>query len=243
MVLITKLFFFQTIRYFILGGGAYLLLNHWAKKYFQKYRIQDSLISKNQLLNEIKYSLSTIFLFSVFFSIILNPSLNSYFKIYSTFNQYPTWWNVLSGPLLVFIHDTYFYWMHRTLHHRIFFKKFHRTHHLSTNPTPFASFSFHPYEAFLETIWLLPILMIVPVHKYIFIAFAFISFLNNLKGHLGYEFSRGRISLLNTSTHHSLHHRYFNSNYGLYLLFWDRVCKTERKTDENILSSDSFNHI
>jgi lathosterol oxidase len=229
-VLFTKLFFFQTIRYFIISGGAFLILNKWGNAHFKKYRIQETPISQKQISTEIKYSLVTLFIFSAFFSIIFNPSLSLYIKMYSGSSLYPVWWNLLSIPTLIIIHDTYFYWMHRTIHHQIFYNKFHRTHHQSTNPTPFAAFSFHPLEAFLETIWLLPVLMVIPVHKYSLIIFAFISFLNNVKGHLGFEFSKGKATFLNSSTHHSMHHRYFKSNYGLYFLFWDRLCKTEGST-------------
>ena len=31
-MLFTKLFFFQTIRYFIISGGAFLILNRWGNK-------------------------------------------------------------------------------------------------------------------------------------------------------------------------------------------------------------------
>lgn len=229
-VLLTKLFLYQTIRYFIIGGGAFLLLNKWARTRFQKFRIQETPVSSKQLSTEIKYSLITLFIFSVFFSTILSPSFSPYIKLYSDPNSYSLWWAILSIPLLIILHDTFFYWMHRTLHHKIFYNKFHRTHHLSTNPTPFASFSFHPVEALFEAIWVLPVLVVVPIHRYSLLTFAFISFLNNIKGHLGFELSRGRPRFLNTSTHHSMHHRYFKSNYGLYFLFWDRICKTEGPT-------------
>ena len=38
--------------------------------------------------------------------------------------------------LMVILHDAYFYWTHRLLHHPAFFERFHRVHHLSTTPTP-----------------------------------------------------------------------------------------------------------
>ncbi len=202
-------------------------MNKWARVRFQKYRIQETPVSQKQLSTEIKYSLITLLMFSAFFSTIFSPPISPYIKVYAESNIYPLWWSIISVPILVILHDTFFYWMHRTLHHKFFYNKFHRTHHLSTNPTPFASFSFHPVEALLETIWILPVLMIIPIHKYSLITFAFISFLNNIKGHLGFELSSGSRRYLNSSTHHSMHHRLFKSNYGLYFLFWDRICKTE----------------
>lgn len=58
-------------------------------------------------------------------------------------------------------------------------------------------------------------------------------FLINVYGHLGYEIAPKwfrysvLFQILNTSTHHNLHHSKFKGNYGLYSRFWDRVMKTE----------------
>lgn len=56
--------------------------------------------------------------------------------------------------------------------------------------------------------------------------------LSNVMGHLGFElfpkyFTRHWFGQwLNSSTHHNMHHRYVNCNYGLYLNLWDRLMKT-----------------
>jgi sterol desaturase/sphingolipid hydroxylase (fatty acid hydroxylase superfamily) len=130
---------------------------------------------------------------------------------------------------LIVVNDFYFYWMHRTLHHKYFYRRFHLTHHLSTNPTPLASFSFHPVETILEVIWIFPLVMIVPIEKHLLIAYATVSFLNNVKGHLSLDFFPKHTNRwINSSRHHSLHHKNFNSNFGLYFLFWDKLLKTEK---------------
>jgi sterol desaturase/sphingolipid hydroxylase (fatty acid hydroxylase superfamily) len=119
--------------------------------------------------------------------------------------------------------------MHRTLHHKYFYKKFHQTHHLSTNPTPLASFCFHPVEAILEMVWIFPVVFLIPVNKYLLISYATISFFNNIKGHLGIDIIPSHTNtFINSSKHHSFHHKYFTSNFGLYFLFWDKVFKTEK---------------
>jgi sterol desaturase/sphingolipid hydroxylase (fatty acid hydroxylase superfamily) len=57
----------------------------------------------------------------------------------------------------------------------------------------------------------------------------------NVYGHLGYElypkgFASSRIGLwINTSVNHNQHHQYFNGNYGLYFLWWDRWMGTLRE--------------
>jgi len=44
--------------------------------------------------------------------------------------------------------------------------------------------------------------------------------------HDGSGFYAGEI--LNGADHHTIHHRYFNYNYGQYFTFWDRFCGTHR---------------
>jgi sterol desaturase/sphingolipid hydroxylase (fatty acid hydroxylase superfamily) len=59
--------------------------------------------------------------------------------------------------------------------------------------------------------------------------------LRNVMGHLGYElfpkgFTKNKwLKWHTTTTHHSMHHEFFNCNYGLYFSFWDNWMKTEHK--------------
>jgi lathosterol oxidase len=48
---------------------------------------------------------------------------------------------------IVIAHDAYFYWAHRIMHHPKLFKHFHRAHHRSITPTPWAAYSFAIPEA------------------------------------------------------------------------------------------------
>ena len=57
-------------------------------------------------------------------------------------------WFSLSVVCAILLHDTYFYWTHRMMHHPKLFRWFHRTHHLSHNPTPWTAYAFDPLEAF-----------------------------------------------------------------------------------------------
>jgi sterol desaturase/sphingolipid hydroxylase (fatty acid hydroxylase superfamily) len=127
--------------------------------------------------------------------------------------------------LMLFVHDTYFYWVHRAMHHPALFKIFHRVHHLSTNPSPWAAFAFHPFEALVEAGILIIIPFILPVHPMAVALFLIIMMAYNVYGHLGFElypksFSKSKFGKwINTSTSHNQHHLHFKGNYGLYLLF------------------------
>ncbi|MEM7019578.1 MAG: sterol desaturase family protein [Pseudomonadota bacterium] len=77
------------------------------------------------------------------------------------------------------------------------------------------------------------ILVLIPLSPIALILFTFLSFAINVYGHLGFEIAPKwfRYSILfelvNTSTHHNLHHAKFKWNFGLYFRVWDRIMGTE----------------
>ncbi len=109
----------------------------------------------------------------------------------------------------------------------------HRVHHESTNPSPWASYSFHPWEALIQAL-VLPILVFtLPLHPLTIFIFLTYMIVRNVMGHLGFEilpkgFTKNKCLNWNTAvTHHNMHHEHFHSNYGLYFTWWDRLMKTE----------------
>lgn len=236
--LISKIALIQVLRYGLLAGGAYLIVCKWGAHFFEKFRIQKLEITSAQIKHELKNSVITSLIFGFVFVLAVDPHIRPYTKIYNTLSDQPMWWNLLTLPYLILFNDAYFYWMHRAVHHKRIFKWVHHTHHVSINPTPLASFSFHPLEAILESIWIVPLFFLVPLNFKLLIAYSLISFLNNIRGHLSVDLlpvhlkARFPLNWINTSRHHSHHHKYFNTNYGLYFMFWDRWCGTERAEDK-----------
>jgi sterol desaturase/sphingolipid hydroxylase (fatty acid hydroxylase superfamily) len=120
------------------------------------------------------------------------------------------------------------------MHHKLFFKTFHLLHHKSTNPSPWAAYSFHPLEALVEAGIFVVFLFTIPIHYLHLLIFFFIMIVYNVYGHLGYElypkwFSRHKIGKwINTSISHNQHHQFFKGNYGLYFTVWDRFMGTIR---------------
>jgi sterol desaturase/sphingolipid hydroxylase (fatty acid hydroxylase superfamily) len=138
-------------------------------------------------------------------------------------------------PLLFFVHDTYFYFIHRMMHLPFLYKHVHKVHHKSTNPSPWAAYAFHPFESLLE-FGILPLfLFTIPLHSTHILLFFLAMIAYNVYGHLGFElfprgFSYSKLGCwINTSVNHNQHHQYFTGNYSLYFLFWDRILGTLRK--------------
>lgn len=222
------------IRYTLLAGGSYLLVYVLLKKQLSKRKIQATHPKRNALLMEVLFSTQTMvifaFFFAFFFFLIPDKTL-FYFNV----SDYGWPYLIITFPFMFLIHDTYFYWMHRAIHHPKLFKSIHLVHHKSTNPTPLASYSFHFLESILEALIIPIIAFTLPVHPGAFILFLLMQFIYNVYGHLGYElypawFLRSKVGRwINTSTAHNQHHKFFEGNYGLYFLFWDRWMGTLRK--------------
>lgn len=219
-------FFIQFTRYVLLAGGVFLFFYVIRKKKWRHRKIQPQFPKNKHLINEIKYSaLSLLIIAGLAISVyLLNQA--GYTQIYTDPKQYGWAYLFFSIPLLLFIHDTYFYWTHRLMHAPKIYKIVHRVHHISHNPSPWAAFSFHPLEAFIEA-GIIYILLILPVHPLALLIFSTLSLGMNIIGHLGYEiFPKGFLKhplgrWHNTSTHHNMHHQLVKCNYGLYFNFWD----------------------
>jgi lathosterol oxidase len=186
-----------------------------------------------QKRREILGSLRTAFIFSLFGAIVAVGDHQGWMTIYKGFGQAGPLYLMLSLALMLVAHDTYFYWAHRAMHHRRLFALFHRTHHLSRTPTPWAAYSFAVPEAIVHGAFVPLFLLFVPMHGLGLLAFGIVQILRNVMGHAGAEvhsaaFGPGRwLGWNNTTTHHDLHHEAGRYNYGLYFRLWDLLMGTE----------------
>jgi sterol desaturase/sphingolipid hydroxylase (fatty acid hydroxylase superfamily) len=118
------------------------------------------------------------------------------------------------------------------MHHRRLFKLFHRVHHESTNPTPWAAYSFAPLEAVAQACIFPLIVFTLPIHGLAFFIFMIWQIVFNVLGHTGFEYFPKWLmrswlgKILNTPTNHVQHHEKMRGNYGLYFNVWDRLMGT-----------------
>lgn len=234
-----SIFTLVSLRYFVIAGLAFLIWYVLLKKKVAFKKIQLRFPTLKDYQREILYSLMTIVIFTLVPWIILgNPEIKKHTTWYSDINQHSKLYFWLAFPLMLIMHDTYFYWMHRLMHQPKLFKVLHLVHHQSVNPSPWAAFAFHPLEAVIEIGILVVYLFTIPVMKIHLFFFFLFMMVYNVYGHLGWElypknFHRTWIGKwINTSINHNQHHQYFKGNYGLYFLFWDRLMGTIR-TDYN----------
>jgi lathosterol oxidase len=221
-----------SLRFFLFAGVIFLFLYVWKRDKYWFAKIQQLYPGNKNIWHEIKYSFFTVVVFGIVLIQVMWASKNRWTLIYYPIDKYGYGYWAFSILLMIVIHDAYFYWTHRFLHWKPIFKMVHKVHHHSLNPTPFASYCFHPFEALVE-IGIIPLLVFtVPYHVSAICAFSVYTLVLNVIGHTGYEFlPRGFTTHKifkwhNSATHHNMHHKFIKCNYGLYFNFWDRVMKT-----------------
>ena len=221
-------------RYIFIAGGAYLFYYCLFKKKYERNKIQiNETITNSELKRELLASFQTIVVSTLFVIIFLYTPLDNYAKVYLNINDYPLWYIPVSVIIYLILQDTYFYWMHRLIHHPKLFRYVHLVHHKSNVISPFTGYTFHIFETLFETLILIVLLFIIPIHLIGILLYITIGFINVVYIHLGYEIAPKwfRHSFLFkvfiSSTHHNLHHTKFKYNHGLYFRFWDRLMKTE----------------
>jgi Delta7-sterol 5-desaturase len=220
-------------RYFIVAGLAFTVFYFLRKERIRYKKIQKKFPRKKDYAREIFYSIITISIFALVPLVILHvPKITIHTFFYTDVKKYGWMYFFLAFPLMFIIHDTYFYWTHRLMHHKKLFRLFHLVHHHSTNPSPWAAYAFHPLEALVEAGIFLVFLFTIPIHPIHLLIFFFLMIVYNVYGHLGYElypkgFNRHWFGKwINTSVNHNQHHQFFKGNYGLYFLWWDRWMHT-----------------
>ncbi len=220
-------------RYLIGAGGLFLLVSLWARRRLMARKIQHGFPARRQLWREFAYSMSTVLIFSLVGLAIHLAVQAGLIRIY--FDIGDTGWAYWGFSLLAMIvlHDAYFYWMHRLMHHPRLFRIFHRTHHRSRNPSPWAAYAFDPPEAVVQAAYLPLALLLLPVHASVPFLFLLHMIARNAVGHSGFElFPRGMAThpvfgWITSVTHHDLHHSTVRYNYGLNFTWWDRLMGTE----------------
>lgn len=222
-------------RYFIIAGIVFVLSYLLLRKRIAKRKIQLAFPKNSDYLREIVYSFSSMVIFAfIVTGVVFNSAIRPYTSIYSDISQFGWAYYILAFPVMFVAHDTYFYWIHRMMHHPVLFKWFHLVHHKSTNPSPWAAYAFHPLEAILENGIIILFYFTLPMHVTHVPIFFLFSIIYNIYGHMGWElypkgFNKTLIGRwVNTAVAHNQHHKYFKGNYGLYLLFWDRMMGTMR---------------
>ena len=153
-------------RYFITAGIAFVIFYLLLNRVLANKKIQQRYPKTSDYVREIGYSTLPIMIFGfVPLIFIQTESISKYTTLYKNINEMGWLYFWSAFPIMIIMHDTYFYWMHRLMHHKKLFNLFHLVHHQSTNPSPWTAYAFHPLEAIIEAGILILFLFTIPIHK------------------------------------------------------------------------------
>ncbi len=221
------------MRYVFVAGTFHLIFYVFAKERFAHRKINYRLRQPGQSWREVRWSALTSLAFGVAGTLMLLAWQKGYTQIYNNVKDYGWTYLVASLIIALLLHETYYYWLHRWMHHPKVYRKVHKVHHDSIVTSPWTSFSFHPLESALQAILVPLLVFILPLHYSVVVIMLTLMTISATINHLDIEiypkgtadnwFGRWFIG----ATHHSLHHAEFRTNYGLYFTFWDKWMKTE----------------
>ena len=231
---LTAVFFLIIFLRYLMVSGVY----HYVFYVLFRPRIAHRILNlgptqSRQLRLEISRSALTSLIFAVSATVLIILWQHGYTRIYTDWAAYPWWYHPLSLLIALFLHETYYYWLHRWMHRPKIYRKVHKWHHDSIETTSLTSFSFHPTESFLQAVVVPLFVLFLPMHLYILLFFLVIMTLSGTINHAGVEiypgaFARNPLARwIIGATHHDLHHKQFRFNFGLYFTFWDKWMGTE----------------
>lgn len=226
------LFAIVFLRYVVMSGMYHQIAYRWFGAR-HRHRVMHEVPGRRQVLKELGWSALTSAIFAVAGTAMLVLWDRGYTRVYVDPREYPLWVMPLSLLAIMFVHETYYYWLHRWMHIPKVYRRIHKVHHDSVRTSSWTSFSFHPVESVLQAIVIPALVFVIPTHVFVLLTLLLIMTVSAIINHAAVEVyprSFRRNPLLRWiigSAHHDLHHKQFRYNFGLYFTFWDRWMKTE----------------
>jgi Delta7-sterol 5-desaturase len=227
------------LRYFLIAGIIYLLFHLPSTQNFIHSPSQYQLPSWKLIKHDVRLSILSAGIFALVAALVMSLYSQGFTLLYSNSHQYGLWYLGVSYVAVLILQDTYFFFTHRLSHHPLLFRWLHKGHHHSRYPTPLTSFAFDPLDAIIQSIFLLGVVCVIPLHFVTVIAVLTTMTIWAVLNHL-------EIVLLPLSfphhwlgkwfigpSHHSIHHLKYTVHYGLYFTFWDKVLGTEDSSYAN----------
>ena len=128
------------VRYLIVAGAFAVALAWLPVAWRARRSVRIRQPAERQRLREFGLSMVTVLVFSLVGTGVLMGYHAGLMKIYFEPAAHGWPWLVASFFVMVVLHDAWFYWTHRLMHHRRLFGWTHRAHHRSLAPTPWAAY-------------------------------------------------------------------------------------------------------
>ncbi|KAJ9056485.1 c-5 sterol desaturase [Entomophthora muscae] len=196
---------------------------------------------RNQVQLEIECSSKNIVPMSLLTAPFFVLEVRGYSLLYDECKLSDTPYLLLSIALFLLVTDFGIYLIHRGLHHKSIYGPIHKLHHKWIVPTPYASHAFHFLDGYSQSLPYHLVIFLFPIHKLVYLGlFVFVNIWTVLI-HDGAYFDSGEI--INSASNHTIHHLYFNYNYGQYFTLWDRVFNSYRACPADIFDKEKRHEI
>jgi sterol desaturase/sphingolipid hydroxylase (fatty acid hydroxylase superfamily) len=236
------------LRYFLVAGGTYIILYSPFSQVLIHPHLRYQYPSWRSIRHDIKLSVLSAGVFALAAVFILSGYSWGITCLYSHSQQHGLWYLGVSYGGVLVLQDAYFYFTHRLFHHPLLFRWLHQGHHRSRYPTPWTSFAFDPLEAIIQSLFLVGIVFVIPLHFITLIAVLVTMTVWAVVNHLGID--RLPLSFPHDwlgrwfigPAHHSIHHLKYTVHYGLYFTFWDKLLGTSDPNYEEKISNHFISH-
>ncbi|KAL1915690.1 uncharacterized protein VTP21DRAFT_6449 [Calcarisporiella thermophila] len=209
--------------YFLFAGLSY-------RYFFNHELMRHPKFLKGQLQMEIAMSVRSLPYLSLFTCLTFLVEVRGYSLLYSNVDEFGLPYLIFSIFAFLLFTDFGIYWIHRGLHHPLIYRRIHKPHHRWLVPTPFASHAFHPLDGYAQSLPYHVFVFLFPMQRIVYLGlFVFVN-LWTILIHDGEYFTN--TPFINSAAHHTLHHLYFNYNYGQYFVLWDWVGQTHRAPEK-----------
>jgi Delta7-sterol 5-desaturase len=235
------------LRYFLVAGGTYLFFYSPFSQAFIQHHLEYQSPSRQSIQHDIKLSVLSAGVFALAAAFIMSAYSRGITHLYSDPQQHGLWYLGISYGMVLVLQDTYFYFTHRLCHHPLLFRWLHQGHHQSRHPTPWTSFAFDPLEAIVQSLFLMAIVFVIPLHFITLVAVLVTMTVWAVVNHLGIDrlplsFPHGWLGKWFIGpAHHSIHHLRYRVHYGLYFTFWDKLLGTHDPSYEKKISNCLIN--
>ncbi|ODV80911.1 uncharacterized protein CANTADRAFT_47515 [Suhomyces tanzawaensis NRRL Y-17324] len=223
---------FGWVLYFTVAYLSYLFV--FDRKIFNHPRYL-----KNQVYLEIVQASTAIPVMVLLTAPFFIAELNGLSCLYMDINESTGGWKALlfQIPAFILFTDCGIYFIHRFLHWPSVYKRLHKPHHKWIVCTPFASHAFHPVDGWFQSIPYHIYPLLFPLHKVLYLLlFTFVNFWTVMI-HDGNYMSNDPV--VNGTACHTVHHLYFNYNYGQFTTLWDRIGNSYRRPDDSLFVKDT----
>ncbi|XP_063969207.1 uncharacterized protein LOC129281628 [Lytechinus pictus] len=151
-------------------------------------------------------------------------------KLYYNIGDYGWGYFLLSIPGFYVYNEASTYYTHRTMHHPVFYRRYHKLHHRFKAPTPWSAAAMHPYEFIIFQFLLEVPIFLVPLHAGVYLFWLVYGVYHGILSHSGIDL-HSALPWQPSVMFHDDHHRYFHCNFGVNTMMFDRLHGTLRKYD------------